>query len=93
MVLCRQYGHEVVALANLLPPQTAVDDMDSYMYQTVGHQVIDAYAQCMGLPLYRRRIMGSSKDLVRGGSAWAGREGERGGGNVHFDVDMLQSIP
>eukprot|EP00887_Chlorella_sp_A99_P006590 scaffold3.g6590.t1 len=62
MVLCQQYGHEVVALANLLPAQQETDDLDSYMYQTVGHQVIAAYAQCMGLPLYRRRITGQSRE-------------------------------
>lgn len=62
---------QVIALANLLPQQTdednaAVDELDSYMYQTVGHQAVAAYAECMQLPLYRRRIRGSSKclDLV-----------------------------
>jgi len=34
--------------------------MDSYMYQTVGHQAIDMYAEAMDLPLYRRTIQGSS---------------------------------
>lgn len=33
--LCTQYGHEVVALANLLPEESAPDELDSYMYQTV----------------------------------------------------------
>ena len=56
---------QIVALANLLPAQQETDDLDSYMYQTVGHQVIAAYAQCMGLPLYRRCIMGQSADQVR----------------------------
>jgi len=54
----------VVALANLLPAQQGVDDLDSYMYQTVGHQLVAAYSQCMGLPLYRRRITGSAADQV-----------------------------
>ncbi len=31
----QQGGHEVVALANLLPEEGAPDEMDSYMYQTV----------------------------------------------------------
>lgn len=30
------------------------------MYQTVGHQAIDLYAEAMDLPLYRRTIKGSS---------------------------------
>lgn len=62
MTMCTAYGHEVVALANLLPPDAHTDDMDSYMYQTVGHQVIAAYASCCGLPLYRRRIQGHPCD-------------------------------
>lgn len=36
------------------------DELDSYMYQTVGHQAIDLYAEAMDLPLYRRTIQGSS---------------------------------
>jgi len=47
MVLCERHGHEVVALANLLPAGQDTEDMDSYMYQTVGHQVIAAYAECL----------------------------------------------
>ena len=30
------------------------------MYQTVGHNAIDLYAQAMNLPLYRETIQGSS---------------------------------
>ncbi|KVI09566.1 hypothetical protein Ccrd_012047 [Cynara cardunculus var. scolymus] len=62
MMKCVQYGHEVrllhvymdevvVALANLLPADDAVDELDSYMYQTVGHQIVVSYAKCMGVPL------------------------------------------
>ncbi|KAL4607099.1 hypothetical protein ACB092_09G150500 [Castanea dentata] len=61
MIKCIQYGHQVVALANLMPADDSVDDLDSYMYQTVGHQIIVSYAECMGLPLFRRRIKGSSR--------------------------------
>lgn len=66
MMLCEQYGHQVVALANLLPKDEDVDDLDSHMFQTVGHQFIQTYAQCMGLPVYRRKIQGSSlgRDLI-----------------------------
>ena len=38
------------------------DELDSYMYQTVGHNAIDLYAQAIGLPLYRGIIQGSSVD-------------------------------
>ncbi|XP_058062679.1 uncharacterized protein LOC131212718 [Anopheles bellator] len=51
-------GHEVVALANLHPKDR--DELDSYMYQTVGHQGIEKLAQAMELPLYRRMTRGNS---------------------------------
>ncbi|KAK1600406.1 uncharacterized protein LY79DRAFT_533476 [Colletotrichum navitas] len=36
-------------------------DLNSFMYQTVGHQVIPLYADATGLPLYRQPIYGSAK--------------------------------
>lgn len=35
------------------------------MYQTVGHQVIELFAEAMDLPLYRRTIQGSSLETSR----------------------------
>lgn len=35
------------------------------MYQTVGHQAIDLYADALDLPLYRRTIQGSSLDTSK----------------------------
>ena len=35
------------------------------MYQTVGHQAIDLYAEAMELPLYRRTIQGASLNTAR----------------------------
>lgn len=61
MMKCIEYGHEIVALANLLPIDDSVDELDSYMYQTVGHQIVVSYARCMGVPLFRRRIQGSTR--------------------------------
>ncbi|KAJ7556728.1 hypothetical protein O6H91_05G095500 [Diphasiastrum complanatum] len=60
MMRCVDYGHEIVALANLLPMNDDVDELDSFMYQTVGHQIVEAYAECMGLPLFRKRILGKA---------------------------------
>lgn len=61
---CIQNGHDVVALANLHPPQTdrqdAVEDLDSYMYQTIGHKIIPLYEKALGLPLYRQEITGTA---------------------------------
>ncbi|CAM8925884.1 unnamed protein product [Rhodiola kirilowii] len=61
MMKCIQYGHKIVALANLMPADDEVDELDSYMYQTAGHQIIVKYAECMGVPLFRRRIRGTTR--------------------------------
>ncbi|MEE6518139.1 hypothetical protein FKM82_028905 [Ascaphus truei] len=75
MMQCVSAGHEIVALANLRPPENAVgaDELDSYMYQTVGHQALDLYAEAMGLPLYRATLQGTSLDT---GRVYTPREGD-----------------
>ena len=68
MLQCIAAGHEIVALANLHPPKydnaecktLELDEMDSYMYQTVGHDAISLYSEATGLPLYQEVIQGSS---------------------------------
>lgn len=65
MMKCVQEGHQIIALGNLYPP-TGQEELDSYMYQSVGHDVIGAYAECMELPLYRREISGTPKNLGYG---------------------------
>ncbi|GAD98236.1 hypothetical protein AN1653.2 [Paecilomyces variotii No. 5] len=73
---CIKHGHRVVALANLhppLPPATSQDeagaeeqeDMDSFMYQTIGHGVIPLYETALGIPLYRAAITGGAVDTSR----------------------------
>lgn len=78
---CLENGHNVVALANLYPkvPRTDThdggdnvstdqqegEDLNSFMYQTVGHSIIPLYAECLGLPLYRREIAGSAVQTGR----------------------------
>uniref|UniRef100_A0A8C6VZH8 Diphthine--ammonia ligase n=1 Tax=Nothobranchius furzeri TaxID=105023 RepID=A0A8C6VZH8_NOTFU len=74
MMQCVAAGHQIVALANLRPAQT--DELDSYMYQTVGHQGIELYADAMDLPLYRHIIQGSSMDTSRDYSKTEGDEVE-----------------
>jgi diphthine-ammonia ligase len=62
---CHANGHEVVALANLYPAiqdGERSEDIDSYMYQTIGHNVIPLYEQALGLPLYRQEILGGAAD-------------------------------
>ncbi|KAK7290666.1 hypothetical protein RIF29_05246 [Crotalaria pallida] len=70
------YGHQIVALANLMPLDDSVDELDSYMYQTVGHQIVVGYAECMGLPLFRRRIQGSTRHQELGYRTTQGDEVE-----------------
>ncbi|KAK6517697.1 hypothetical protein TWF506_004879 [Arthrobotrys conoides] len=64
-------GFQVIALANLHPPvpsstsQTSdhgddSEDLNSFMYQTVGHTVLPHYASILNIPLYRAAITGSS---------------------------------
>ena len=53
---CVANGHEIIALANLHPGYGKCDELDSYMYQTVGHSFVPAVADCMSLPLIRRSI-------------------------------------
>lgn len=61
---CQANGHNVVALANLHPRQDdhhgMSEDLESYMYQTIGHAVIPLYEQALGLPLYRQEIIGAA---------------------------------
>lgn len=61
---CLANGHDIIALANLHPPynenREAVDDLDSYMYQTIGHTAIPLFEKALGLPLYRQDIVGSA---------------------------------
>ncbi|XP_030855586.1 diphthine--ammonia ligase [Strongylocentrotus purpuratus] len=63
MMQCVAEGHDLVALANLYPQE--VDELDSYMFQTVGHHAIDLYSQAMALPLYRAAIKGGSREQGR----------------------------
>jgi diphthine-ammonia ligase len=50
-------GHELVCLANLYPADR-VSELDSYMYQCAGTEVIDAIGECFELPLIRRPMDG-----------------------------------
>lgn len=61
MMQCVAEGHEIVALANLHPKN--LDELDSYMYQTVGHMGIEILAKAMDKPLFRRETFGKSSQL------------------------------
>lgn len=56
IIHCLKQGHELVALANLHPADTTQQELDSFMFQTVGHDIISLYEQCTDLPLFRHEI-------------------------------------
>ena len=58
---CLAQNHRIIALANLYPSaQDPASDLNSYMYQTVGHTIVPLYAKVLNVPLYRGEIFGSS---------------------------------
>ncbi|TKA72793.1 hypothetical protein B0A55_07325 [Friedmanniomyces simplex] len=85
---CIANGHEVVALANLHPPlapdESAVEDTDSFMYQTIGHAVVPLFEAALGLPLYRQEIAGSAVNQYR---QYGYLEGAQG-----VDLDETESL-
>lgn len=60
---CMANGHELIALANLYPANLAPgnEELDSFMYQTVGFPAVAHYGDCLQVPLYREEIRGSAK--------------------------------
>ncbi|KAJ1997658.1 diphthine--ammonia ligase [Coemansia thaxteri] len=61
MMKCVENGHEIVALAHAHPPEDAPqDELDSYLFQTVGSSAVSVIAQCMDLPIYLQAITGSA---------------------------------
>ncbi|KAK7745073.1 hypothetical protein SLS53_003308 [Cytospora paraplurivora] len=73
-------------------------DLNSFMYQTVGHQVIPLYAEATGIPLYRRPILGGavqhgrdySSSTAAAAAAAAAAEGE---GKGDLDDETESMIP
>lgn len=59
---CLSQGHELVAIGNLYPKEINTDEIDSFMFQTVGHDLIDNYRELLDVPLYREAISGSSSN-------------------------------
>lgn len=109
---CIRNGHSVVALANLHPPlknspssdqdqEQEEEDINSFMYQTVGHHVIPLYESALGIPLYRASITGGAVDTARvyrhdaadqsAEPAAAGGEGD-GGAAAGGEEDETESL-
>jgi diphthine-ammonia ligase len=62
LMKCVKHGHHIVALANLRPVDVQQDELDSYTFQTVGHNVVDSQAEAMRLPLFRVGLRGASSN-------------------------------
>lgn len=63
---CLAQKHRIVALANLYPPGAdPASELNSYMYQTVGHTIIPLYTTALRIPLYRGEIFGSARNTRR----------------------------
>ncbi|CAI5745935.1 unnamed protein product [Peronospora destructor] len=63
MMECVRFGHEIVCLAHLHPPiELAADEaeLDSFMFQSVGHQTVKLIAISMELPLISETITGTA---------------------------------
>lgn len=58
MMQCIAAGHQIVAVANVSPE--AKTEIDSYMYQSVGHEAIDLIAEALQLPLFQTVTKGNS---------------------------------
>ena len=71
-----EHGHELVVLANLMPIDAAVVEADSWMIQTVGHEVVHSLSDCLGLPMVRRKTKAQS---VRRGMGYVPSPGDEVG--------------
>ena len=74
---CQSQGHEIVALGNLFPrldkegkeeekkegKENEKKEIDSWMYQSIGSELIPLLAECIGLPLIRKEILGKSLEV------------------------------
>ncbi|KAJ6515757.1 hypothetical protein C8R45DRAFT_1140671 [Mycena sanguinolenta] len=71
---CEQNGHELVSAASL-GPEPGKEELDSYMYQTVGQDAIELVARALEVPLYRRVISGQALEQ---GSEYGARNNASG---------------
>ncbi|KAH8118362.1 hypothetical protein DFH11DRAFT_1849706 [Phellopilus nigrolimitatus] len=78
---CSRNGHDLVAAASLGPEQ-GKEELDSYLYQTVGQDAVELVAQALDVPLYRKLISGSA---VEQGSEYGSRDAAAGANGVKGD--------
>lgn len=87
---CVEFGHTITCLANLSPP-AGVTELDSYMYQTVGHDLIDGVAEALQLPLVRRVIAG--KPNATSSNSYSRCEGDEVEDLALLLEDVLKAYP
>eukprot|EP00298_Acanthocystis_sp_HF-20_P016730 c21565_g1_i2.p1 GENE.c21565_g1_i2~~c21565_g1_i2.p1 ORF type:complete len:753 (-),score=239.29 c21565_g1_i2:83-2341(-) len=56
---CKRLGHEIICLAHLTPP-TNIEELDSWMFQSVGSNLAQMMGECFQLPIYIETIKGKS---------------------------------
>lgn len=61
---CLNAGHELVAMANLHPRKGRPNEIDSYMFQTVGHSAVESLSQCCDVPLFRAEISENEEEVI-----------------------------
>ncbi|KAF8914026.1 hypothetical protein CPB84DRAFT_1758186 [Gymnopilus junonius] len=88
LVHCAQLGHELVAAASL-GPEPGKEELDSYLYQTVGQDAIELVARALGVPLYRKVISGTA---VEQGSEYGGRKASEAGGVAGDETEDLYQL-
>ncbi|KAK1444711.1 hypothetical protein BgAZ_106170 [Babesia gibsoni] len=60
IIAAQREGHEVIMLGHLKPKaEDDTHELDSFMYQTIGHNIVPAIAECLDLPLIERHITGT----------------------------------
>ena len=58
---CMLNSHRIVALANIYPlAPSEIIDINSYMYQTVGHSIVPLYGRALGITMHLRPTTGSA---------------------------------
>ncbi|MCO5549609.1 hypothetical protein L7F22_003082 [Adiantum nelumboides] len=88
---CAALGHNIVALATLAPPE-GKDELDSYMYQTVGHDAIHLIAEAMQFPLYRTTIKGKALNQTSTYGDRLAKEGNKVASTSSLDHDETEDL-
>ncbi|KAF9451656.1 adenine nucleotide alpha hydrolases-like protein [Macrolepiota fuliginosa MF-IS2] len=94
LVHCHKNGHELVAAASL-GPGPGKEELDSFLYQTVGQDAIEFVAGALEVPLYRRVITGGA--VEQGAEYGTRNKNAREAGGVRGDetedlYELLESV-